>query len=99
MNPALYLFDHDLAESTGLLQVKYSLPYSDERDLDQEIRERLIQERRPLEYSHTLEDQIGGQLSVGFLIAGLFEDRCVPGKEYVLEGYMPTCIATRALKT
>jgi len=28
-NPVIYLFDYDLADRTGILQVKYALPYSD----------------------------------------------------------------------
>jgi SAM-dependent methyltransferase len=33
-NPAVYLFDWELAERTGELHVRYKLPYSDAADLD-----------------------------------------------------------------
>ena len=98
VNPAVYLFDFDLAERTGVLQVKYALPYSDLDSLTEEERQRYIDEGTPFEFSHTLEDQIGGQIDAGFLIAGFYEDS--HGKEVsdALTNYMPTFIATRAIK-
>ena len=36
MNPAAYLVDYELAERTGVLQVKYRIPYSDIDDLPEE---------------------------------------------------------------
>jgi hypothetical protein len=50
---------------------------------------------RLLCYGHTLADQIGGQLDAGFLLAGFYEDRD-PG--HLLATFLPTFIATRALK-
>jgi len=97
-NPAVYLFDYELADRTGILQVKYQLPYSDAVDLDaDELRQR-IEKLEPLEFSHTLEEQIGGQLEAGFIITGLFEDRQDEETGELLARYMPTCIATRAVK-
>jgi SAM-dependent methyltransferase len=95
-NPAVYLFDYDLADRTGILQVKYALPYSDLTSLSPEERQRYIESEDPLEFSHTLEDQIGGQLDAGFLLTDLFED--YGDKDDPLSKYMPAFIATRALK-
>jgi SAM-dependent methyltransferase len=95
-NPAVYLFDYDLADRTGILQVKYALPYSDLTSLSPEERQRYIESEDPLEFSHTLEDQIGGQLDAGFLLTDLFED--YDDKDDPLSKYMPAFIATRALK-
>jgi SAM-dependent methyltransferase len=95
-NPAVYLFDYDLADRTGILKVKYALPYSDLTSLSPEERQRYIESDDPLEFSHTLEDQIGGQLDAGFLLTGLFED--YDDKDDPLSKYMPAFIATRALK-
>jgi SAM-dependent methyltransferase len=98
-NPAIHLFDYDLADRTGILQVKYALPYSDLTSLTEEKRQRrVIDEGFPLEFSHTLEDQIGGQLDVGFLIAGFYEDSYSEEEEDILADYMHTFIATRAIK-
>ena len=93
-NPVAYIFDLELAEQ-GQLQVKNALPYSDLTSMTEEERQRYIQTGEPLEFSHTLEDQIGGQLDAGFLLAGLYEDYS-PG--YVIADYMPSFIATRAVK-
>ena len=49
----------------------------------------------PLEFGHPLEDQIGGQIDAGFLIAGFYEDR---RREDPIAAPMPTFIATRAIK-
>jgi SAM-dependent methyltransferase len=98
-NPAIHLFDYDLAERTGILQVKYALPYSDLTSLSEEERQRrVIDQGFPLEFSHTLEDQIGGQLDVGFLITGFYEDSYGEEEEDILANYMQTYIATRAIK-
>ena len=53
----------------------------------------------PLEFSHTLEDQIGGQLDAGLLLTGFFEDGYDEKENDLLTNYMPTFIGTRAVKT
>ena len=35
----------------------------------------ILDKGQPLEFGHTLEDQIGGQLEAGFVITGFYEDR------------------------
>ena len=97
-NPAIHLFDYDLADRTGILQVKYALPYSDLTSLTAEERQRRTDEGFPLEFSHTLEDQIGGQLDVGFVITGFYEDSYGEEEGDILANYMPTFIVTRAIK-
>jgi SAM-dependent methyltransferase len=95
-NPATYLFDWDLWEQ-GRLEVRHTLPYSDVESLSEEEKARYRQEGEPFEFSHTLEDQIGGQLDAGFVLAGLYEDHS--GEEDdPLDRYMPSFIATCALK-
>ena len=93
----VYMFDYELYER-GVLEVRHALPYSDEASLSEEERRRYLEEGEFLEFSHTLEDQIGGQIDAGFLIAGLYED--VYGEETndLLSQYMPVFIATRAIK-
>lgn len=97
-NPVMYLFDYDLADRTGVLQVKYALPYSDLTCLTVEEKQRYIKTETPLEFSHTLEDQIGGQLDAGFLLTGFFEDAYPEDENDLLTNYMSTFIATRAIK-
>jgi SAM-dependent methyltransferase len=97
-NPVIYLFDYDLADRTGTLQVKYALPYSDLASLTAEERQRHIEMETPLEFSHTLEDQIGGQLDAGLLLTGFFEDAYPENESDLLTNYMPAFVATRAIK-
>ena len=95
MNPAVFLFDHEEAESTENLTVKYPLPYSDELSLSAEMLERKISQKQPLEYSHSLTTQIGGQLKAGFVLTGLYEDY---DERWRFSQYSPICIATRAVR-
>jgi len=93
-NPVLYIFDQTLMEK-GELVVRYSLPYSDLTSMSEEARRAYLETGNALEFGHTLDDQIGGQLKAGFLLAGFYEDYETEG---TLRHHMPTYIATRAVK-
>ncbi len=97
-NPAVYLFDHDLEERTGRLEIRYRLPYSDVEQLSAEEQRRYRDEGLPFEFSHTLEEQIGGQIEAGFVITGFYEDYDDRVASKLLSSYMPVYIATRAAK-
>lgn len=94
LNPAFFIFDQQQAER-GILEVKHTLPYSDFESLSEEERARRVAEREVFEFSHTLTDLIGGQLEAGFLLTGLYEDH---HRTQLQAKYMPTYIATRAIK-
>ncbi|WP_342374453.1 class I SAM-dependent methyltransferase [Myxococcus stipitatus] len=94
-NPVIFLFDPELQDK-GVLQVKYKMPYSDFTSLTEAERRRYTDKHEPLCVAHTLQDQIGGQLDAGFLLAGFFEDKFEQG-DLVAE-YFDSYIATRALK-
>ena len=98
MNPAIYIFDFALVDEKGILEVAHSLPYSDLADMSDDQLTRYLAERSPLEFSHSLDEQIGGQLAAGFLLAGLFEDRYPPEQNDAISRVMPVFIATRAIK-
>jgi SAM-dependent methyltransferase len=93
-NPMTFIFDL-LKKDRGALEVRFPLPYSDVDSLPEDEREAYLREGTPLEWSHSLDDQIGGQLDAGFVLTGFFEDR-QPGD--VLSQYTPTFLATRAVK-
>ena len=93
-NPASYIFDQRLADE-GILQVRHALPYSDLTSLPEAERQQYIEDEQPLEFSHTLANQIGGQLAAGFLLTGFYEDAW---EGRTLDAYMPTFMATRAVK-
>ena len=93
-NPVNYIFDQHAADD-GVLEVRHSLPYSDLVSLKEAELQAFIDDLQPLEFSHTLEDQIGGQIDAGFAITGLYEDYWTGT---ALAEYMPTFIATRATR-
>ena len=95
MNPDLFIFDLDAMDNRGELIVLHSLPYSDLTHLPEEERLRLFWPDAPLEFGHTLADQIGGQLDAGFVLAGFDE---APHHAQITSKYMPGYYATRALK-
>jgi SAM-dependent methyltransferase len=92
MNPDVFIFDADASENRGELIVRHALPYSDLTNLSAEERERLWGLDAPVEYSHTLTEQIGGQLDAGFVITRFRErpHHVGPTASY-LPGYFATC--------
>jgi ubiquinone/menaquinone biosynthesis C-methylase UbiE len=95
LNPVVYIFDLELADDTGEIRVRHSLPYSDATSRTEEELGQQMERREPLEFSHTLEEQIGGQIEAGFLISGFYEDR---HRDDPIAAFMPTFVATRAIK-
>ena len=63
---------------------------------DENLRKRLMEEDMSLVFSHTLEEQIGGQLKAGFILKDLLEDTNEAGPFY--EYNVPVFILTRAVK-
>ena len=53
--------------------------------------------RKTLEFGHTLEDLIGGQIRSGFQITGFYEDDWYDSAT-LLNVFSPTSFATRAVK-
>lgn len=94
LNPALFIFD-DEASGRGVLEVKHKLPYSDLTSLTEEERAARMAAGEALEFGHALADQIGGQTDAGFYINGFYEDH---HRDLAIARYMPTYIATRAVK-
>ncbi|MEX2579232.1 MAG: class I SAM-dependent methyltransferase [Verrucomicrobiales bacterium] len=96
MNPAFFLFDHEVLEETGEPVVKHRLPYSDLEDGDEGLLSDQLEAQVSLEFSHSWEDQIGGQCQAGFAITGFFEDDW-DEESTKLQGWMPMFAATRAV--
>jgi SAM-dependent methyltransferase len=93
MNPDLFLFDRE-AEERGELVVRHRLPYADVTHMTADERARFVGDG-PLEYSHTLVEQIGGQLAAGFVLTAFAE---APHHAGITAQYMPGYFATRAVK-
>jgi SAM-dependent methyltransferase len=91
-NPDVYVFEWADADK-GIFEVRYALPFDATQFTEQE-RLRMFGPDSPLEFSHTLDDLIGGQLEAGFLLTALYSDQ----QNSPLGKYMPGYIATRAVK-
>jgi SAM-dependent methyltransferase len=94
VNPLQYIFDWERSES-GELVVRHAVPYSDLTSLEESERQRWIDSGQPLEFGHTLEDQIAGQLEAGFVLTGFYED---VDPKHVLSRYIASFVATRAVR-
>lgn len=94
-NPITYIFDLERVDKKNEMEVRYKIPYSDQEQLPSDQLRDLIDRNEPLEFGHSIEDQLGGQIESGFLIAGLYED--IAGGDF-LDPYIPTFMATRAIK-
>ena len=64
---------------------------------DEEQRKQLEADDSGMQFSHTLEEQIGGQLEAGFTLLSLYEDTNGAGRLHELN--IPTFLAMRAVKS
>lgn len=84
-----YLFDGE--DETRVVN---SLPFDPLKNPEQMAQ--LQKDDSGVQFSHTLEEQIGGQLEAGFVLTHLFEDTNGEGRLHELN--VPTFLATRAVK-
>jgi SAM-dependent methyltransferase len=94
MNPDLYLFDVEALDRRGELVVRHRVPRST-LDLSQVERDAVYGEGAAIEYSHTMTEQIGGQLAAGLVLTHFVE---APHHADATAGYLPGYFATRAVK-
>lgn len=83
-----YIFDEQEERLT------HPLPFDPLKD--PEIYELCMREDWGVQFSHTLEEQLGGQLKAGFRLTDLYEDTNGEGKLH--EYHVPTFVAVRAVK-
>jgi SAM-dependent methyltransferase len=99
MNPAVFLFDNELYDKRGERVIRYALPYADARDLPADELSAKQARNEPLEFGHTLDALIGGQLAAGFQLIGFDEAGRDEGEWHgPLHGRMCEYIATCAVK-
>ena len=72
----------------------YALPYDPLSD--PALYEEAMRENHALQFSHTLEEQIGGQLKAGLRLLDLYEDTCGEGPLHEMN--IPMFIATCSVK-
>ncbi len=93
MNPDIYIFDVAAIDERDELVVRHRIPFS---TLDLSEEERLATfGSGPIEYSHSLTEQIGGQLAAGFILTHLVE---APHHADATARHMPGYVATRAIR-
>ena len=91
-SPLEYIFDLKKFEK-GKLELKYSIPYADiDHQDDEAVRE--VSTNEGFSWGHPVEEQIQGQISAGFVIAGFYEDRGC----WLFDNYINTSMATKAIK-
>jgi SAM-dependent methyltransferase len=95
MNPVFYIFDRRMMDDEDKLVVRHSIPYSDLESLTQKEIQEMEDKGWPVEFGHSLEDQIGAQISAGFTITGFYEDR---DPRVVLSNFLPIYAITRSIK-
>ncbi|MDR0964439.1 MAG: hypothetical protein LBM60_07475 [Clostridium sp.] len=87
-----YLFDDT---DTEPLIVRQTLPWNPLKNATAEELQRMVDNDEGLEFSHSITENIGGQLKAGFILTDLFESRSA---DSVIEKYMPQNYYTRAYK-
>jgi len=93
MNPDIFIFDVTALDEREEFVVRHRLPFST-LELPEAERRRAYDDG-PVEYSHSLTEQIGGQLAAGFILTHLVE---APHHADATARYMPGYIATRAVR-
>lgn len=86
-----YLFDE-----SDPFKVVNPLPFNPLK-MSEEKRNAMIENGDGIQFSHTLDEQIGGQLKAGFMLKALYEDRDKEGGNEIGK-YYPQYVATFAVK-
>ncbi len=94
VKPVHGLFDPELQEQ-GIFQLKFQMPHSDLK-VSENDRAEWFGADAPIEFVHSLDDQLGGQLDAGFLIAGFYEDDW--GGDEPIDQFIKSFIAVRSIK-
>ena len=81
-----------IVDSKDSLQIVHKLPYNPLKD--RELYKKAIKNNDGIQFSHTLEEQIGGQLKAGLTLTHLYEDTDGIGG---ISEYIPLYIATRSI--
>jgi SAM-dependent methyltransferase len=95
-NPITYIFDLKAWDTDGELLVKYNIPYSDVEQLPPDEFDERFKAKDAMEYGHSLDSQIGGQIAAGFALKGFYEDSS--GRDDLLDPYIKTFIATLGIR-
>ena len=95
VNPIVYLFDFKIWGEENKLVAVHQMPYHDVKDATEEDFNQYVQDKTALEFSHSLQETIGGQMDAGFVLTGFYED---DSKHDLLAELIPVYFATKAEK-
>lgn len=95
INPVAYIFD-PAAEAQGELKARFKVPYSDVTSIDSAELERYTGAGSPLEFGHSLTDQLQGQMAAGLALVDFYEDDWDGAR--ITDKFFPAFIASCAVK-
>lgn len=84
-------------DGTQPLVIANKLPFNPLKESKERFEEMRKHCDGSVQFSHTLEEQIGGQLKAGFILTDIYEDRDREGQGLIRE-YAPQYISTRSVK-
>ena len=92
INPLVFQFDFELA-NRGTFTLRYPQPFSDEKSLCDHEKKRFLRDDTPFEFGHSLSQQIGAPLKMGFKLVDFFEDGWDGEPDRPIDKYFPQFIA------
>lgn len=97
-NPVVFIADRDPSYlQQGIIKPRYQVPYSDLKDLDPAALQKKQEQGEAVVFGHSLTDLINGQIAAGFYLNGFYEDK-QPNPRFLVDHFIPTFLATRAIK-
>jgi 2-polyprenyl-3-methyl-5-hydroxy-6-metoxy-1,4-benzoquinol methylase len=97
-NPIVFVGERSPEDAEqGVIRPRFTLPYSELEHLSKIDLAGKLERGEAFVFGHSLSDQIAGQLAAGFVLTGFQEDM-QPVARFVIDRYLPTFIATCAVK-
>ncbi len=97
-NSVIFIGDRDpIYAEQGVIRPVHKMPYAEIETVSPEEKQRKIEAQEAFVFGHSLTDLIGGQTQAGFAIVDFYED-WQPNPRFVVDHYLPTFIATKAIK-
>jgi SAM-dependent methyltransferase len=97
-NPIVFVGERNAEDAKqGVIRPRFTMPYSELEHLSETDLAGKLERGEALVFGHSLSDQIAGQLVAGFVLTGFQEDM-QPAARFVIDRYLPTFIATCAVR-
>ena len=96
LNPDEFAFDADALDQRGEFIMRHPLPYIEHDTLSPAEAAARRAAGEMFHFSHTMQAQLGGILSAGFVITGFFEDHRLESEGNPISHYLPSYFVVRA---